>query len=174
LITFYRENRMLPLPPALGDAYLDADRTAIEAWWSALPAAEQENLTQLCDHRLDKCFFGVIADDGKHVVPKVHGGRFVPRENDPWGFDEWGLEYFYHLLDHPELVLIWDEPQRTFHYGCTRHPAAHRCWSTRHIPTNFNCPFQSQSCLLSPLRGMTITITTATASGGTSCPPFHG
>jgi hypothetical protein len=109
-------------------------------------------VARLCDERLDACFFGVVADDRDRVVPKVRGGRFVASD-DEWGFDEWGPSYFEHLLQHPELVLIWDQTERTFHTGCTRHPAARACWDSGCVPSDFACPFGSAACWMRPLLG---------------------
>jgi hypothetical protein len=113
-------------------------------------------MARLCDERTESCFFGVVADERDHVVPKVRGGRFIP-DDDSWGFDECGLSYFDHLVAHPELVLVWDPSDRTFHTGCTRHSLAQACWSNGEVPGNFTCPFGGRSeCLMHPLLGRRI------------------
>jgi hypothetical protein len=115
-------------------------------------------MAHLCDERLDSCFFGVVADERDHVVPKVRGGHFVPSD-DAWGFDEWGPSYFDHLIAHPELVLVWDQTERKFHTGCTRHPLAQACWSSRTLPGDFVCPFANGiECLMRPLLGREIRV----------------
>jgi hypothetical protein len=107
----------------------------------------------LCDERLDACFFGVVADEGNQIVPKISGGRFVA-DDDAWGFDEWGPSYFDHLIEHPELVLVWDPGDRRFHTGCTRHPDARACWTRGEVPGDFVCPFEGgEMCLTRPLIG---------------------
>lgn len=143
---------MQPVPTSLVNAFLDVDRQIVEAWWAALPSESRDEVDHLCDERLDACFFGVVAAERDHVVPTVRGGCFVPTD-DAWGFDEWGLSYFDHLIAHPELVLVYDPAQRTFHTGCTRHPMAQACWSSGMIPINFLCPFHTSACLMRPLIG---------------------
>ena len=152
---------MTEVPPHLRTVYADVDRVAIDAWWGGLSEDARQELSRLCDERVDACFFGVVADERDHVVPKVRGGRFVA-DDDSWGFDEWGPSYFEHLIEHPELVLVWDllvwDPaERTFHTGCTRHPLARECWSSGAVPKDFACPFASgPACLMRPLLGRRI------------------
>jgi hypothetical protein len=136
--------------------FSDVDREAIATWWEGLSDESRTEMAHLCDERTESCFFGVVADERDHVVPKVRGGRFIP-DDDSWGFDEWGLSYFDHLVAHPELVLVWDPSEQTFHTGCTRHPLAQACWPSGEVPGNFTCPFASGSeCLMRPLLGRRI------------------
>ena len=144
---------MTLVPSQLCGVFADVDRAAIEGWWGKLTDAQRQDVATLCDERLDACFFGVVADERDHVVPKVHGGRFMPPEDDQWGFDEWGLSYYEHLIEHPELVLVWDKTERTFHTGCIRHSAARACWTKGEVPGDFVCPFEHGACLMHPLRG---------------------
>lgn len=147
---------MIEVPSQLRRVYADVDRAAIEAWWGGLDDEARADVARLCDERADACFFGVVADERDHIVPKVRGGRFVA-DDDAWGFDEWGPSYFEHLIEHPELVLVWDPPERTFHTGCTRHPLAQGCWSSGAVPRDFACPFANGStCLMRPLAGRRI------------------
>ena len=67
-----------------------------------------------------------------------------------------GPSYFDHLIEHPELVLVYDPPLRTFHTGCTRHPDARACWAAGKVPEKFACPFATGECLMAPLRGKRI------------------
>lgn len=85
-------------------------------------------------------------------TPRVKRGCFVPSD-DARGIDEWGPSYFEHLLQHPELVLIWEPETRTFHVGCTRHAAARECLSSGQVAVDFACPFELPACPLQPLRG---------------------
>jgi hypothetical protein len=147
---------MTDIPNELLNVFADVEQLSISRWWDGLSEDARSEVARLCDERMDSCFFGVVADERDHVVPKVRGGRFVP-DDDAWGFDEWGLSYFDHLIEHPELVLVWDERVRTFHTGCIRHPLAKACWSTGVVPENFECPFDGGSeCLMRPLRGRKI------------------
>ena len=115
---------------------LSVDATAT-AWWDALSDTDRSELTALCDPRHDD-FFGADADD----PPTVRGGRFVPHD-DAWGLEEWGPDWFDHLLAHPEVVQAM--VPRTFHI-CTRHPAARAALAAGHIPDDFTCPFASSDC----------------------------
>ena len=143
---------MVPVPTTLIDVLQDADAQVVESWWTALTSEARDDVARLCDERLDACFFGVVADDGTHVVPTVRGGRFLPSD-DAWGFDEWGPSYFDHLIAHPELVLVYDPTARAFHTGCTRHPSAIECWASGSVPATFTCPFGSADCFMRPLLG---------------------
>jgi len=144
---------MTQVPSQLRNVFADVDRAAIDTWWNGLSESAQQDVARLCDERVDSCFFGVVADDREHIVPKVHGGRFMPHD-DAWGFDEWGPNYFEHLIAHPELVLVWDESERKFHTGCMRHALAQACWSNGVVPGDFACPFASGTdCLMLPLLG---------------------
>ena len=147
---------MVEVPSQLRRVYADVDRAAIDAWWGGLNDKARADVARLCDERVDACFFGVVADERDHIVPKVRGGRFLA-DDDAWGFDEWGPSYFEHLIEHPELVLVWDPPERTFHTGCTRHPLAQACWSRGAVPRDFACPFANGlKCLMRPLAGRRI------------------
>jgi hypothetical protein len=147
---------VIEVPSQLRKVYADVDRAAIDAWWGGLDDEARADVARLCDERADACFFGVVADERDHIVPKVRGGRFVA-DDDAWGFDEWGPSYFEHLIEHPELVLVWDPPERTFHTGCTRHPLAQACWSSGAVPPDFACPLANGStCLMRPLAGRRI------------------
>src|SRR5688500_15097014 len=101
-----QEDAVTEVPSQLRAVYSDVDRDAIDAWWAGLDDGARKEVARLCDERADACFFGVVADERDHVVPKVRGGRFIA-DDDSWGFDEWGLSYFEHLIQHPELVLVW-------------------------------------------------------------------
>lgn len=81
---------------------------------------------------------------------------FIPHD-DAWGLSEWGPGYFEHLLQHPEMVLLWEPAERTFHIGCTRHSAARACLESGRVPREFACPFDSRSCPLEPIRGSFLT-----------------
>ena len=142
-------------PDNLTRVFGDVDRSEINTWWLSLSDDARDEVARLCDERLDRCFFGIVADDRDHIVPKVNGGKFVPGD-DAWGYDEWGPSYFEHLLEHPELVLIFDPTQRTFHTGCIRHADARACWQDGAVPQGFECPFTSAACLMTPLKGRRI------------------
>lgn len=142
---------MTSISAQLSNAFTEADRSSIEKWWSNLSEAARAETAVLCDERAENCFFGVVADERDHVIPKVHGGRFLPSD-DAWGFDEWGPSYFDHLIAHPE-VLVWDATQRTFHTGCIGQQSARNCWRNSAAPEDFECQFEADDqCLMRPLR----------------------
>jgi hypothetical protein len=147
---------MEELPADLLAALPEASVEVAQHWWASLPDADRGRIAGLWDDRLEVCFFTPQVDatgrvDEWEQVPPVAGGRFVP--HDDRGMSEWEPGYFEHLLQHPELVLAYDPPLRTFHIGCTRHPAARACLAAGAVPAEFVCPIASGSCPLLPLRG---------------------
>jgi hypothetical protein len=75
---------MTQVPSQLRSAFADVDRVAIDGWWGGLSEESRAEVARLCDERADACFFGMVAGERDHVVPRVRGGRFVP-EDDSWG-----------------------------------------------------------------------------------------
>lgn len=149
------------LPADLLAAIPPASGGVAQRWWTSLSEADRRQVAGLWDRRREVHFFAPQTDDAGRIdewdqVPVVEGGRFIPRD-DAWGLDEWGPGYFEHLLQHPELVLLWEPAQRTFHIGCTRHPAARSCLELGLVPAEFACPIDSPSCPLLPLRGARLT-----------------
>jgi hypothetical protein len=152
---------MLDLPADLLAAIPPSSAQVARRWWATLSESDRSEVAALWDHRLEVHFFERQADDSGRLddwddVPPVEGGRFVPRD-DAWGLSEWGPGYFEHLLQHPELVLLWEPAERRFHIGCTHHAAARSCLESGGVPPAFACPAGSPSCPLSPLRGASLT-----------------
>jgi hypothetical protein len=148
------------LPPDLLSALPEGAGPIAARWWGALSEADRRRIAGLWDERLEVCFFTPQADEAGCVdeweqVPAVTGGRFVLHDNG--GRGEWGPGYFEHLLQHPELVLAYEPPRRTFHIGCTRHAAARACLAVGGVPTGFVCPVGSAACPLRALRGSRLT-----------------
>lgn len=142
-------------PPDLLAILPDGSGPVAAEWWASLSDADRRRVAGLWDERLEVSFFAPQADaagrvDGWEKVPRVAGGRFVPSDDD--GRGEWSPGYFEHLLQHPELVLAYEPPTRTFHI-CTQHAAARECLATGRVPTEFVCPVGSTSCPLLLLRG---------------------
>jgi hypothetical protein len=155
------EAPMLEMPEDLLAAIPTASEPVARDWWAALSDAERGQVAGLWDDRREVHFFSPQADDAECLdaweqVPEVQGGRFLPRD-DAWGLSEWGPGYFEHLLQHPELVLIWEPAERTFHIGCTRHADARACLESGRVPTDFVCPLDSASCPLEPLSSGVLT-----------------
>jgi hypothetical protein len=112
---------MEELPADMLAAIPEAGVPIAQQWWASLPAADRRRIAGVWDERLEVCFFAPQADAAGRVddweqVPAVRGGRFVPSDHD--GRREWGPGYFEHLLQHPELVLAYEPPRRTFYFGC--------------------------------------------------------
>ena len=152
---------MIELPDDLLAAIPAASAPIAERWWASLADDERGEVAGLWDRRREVHFFTPQADDSGRLddweeVPAVKGGRFIPPD-DAWGLAEWGPGYFEHLLQHPELVLLWQPAERTFHIGCTRHAAARSCLESGGVPPGFACPAGSPSCPLLPLRGARLT-----------------
>ena len=147
----------MDLPPELRALVPHESSPVIERWWDTLDEADRQTVARLWDERLEIYFFTPRADEAGQLdaweqAPRVRGGRFVPHD-DAWGLAEGGPEYFEYLLDHPELVLLWQPAIRVFHIGCTRHPAARACLTAGAVPVDFACPVESPACPLRPLRG---------------------
>lgn len=160
---------MVELPADLLAAIPPASVAVAQRWWASLSADERRQVADLWDQRWEVQFFSPQSDetgclDDWEQVPAVRGGRFIPPD-DAWGLAEWGPGYFEHLLQHPELVLLWEPERRTFHIGCTRHAAARSCLGAGLVPAEFTCPVDSSACPLEPLRGARLT------AGGPGCLP---
>lgn len=146
-------------PPDLLAVLPDGAGPVAGQWWASLSDADRVRVAGLWDERLEVSFFSPQADaagcvDGWEQVPEVAGGRFVPSDDD--GRGEWSPGYFEHLLQHPELVLGYAAPTRTFHI-CTQHAAARECVEAGRVPSEFVCPVAATTCPLLPLRGARLT-----------------
>jgi hypothetical protein len=151
----------MELPTDLVAAIPRGSEPVARRWWASLSEADRRQLAGLWDARREVHFFSPQADEAGRLdeweqVPEVEGGRFVPRD-DAWGLSEWGPGYFEHLLEHPELVLLWEPAERTFHIGCTQHAAARSCLEFGRVPVQFDCPLDSPACPLLPIRGAHLT-----------------
>ncbi|MFO0952231.1 MAG: hypothetical protein U0835_13990 [Isosphaeraceae bacterium] len=152
---------MLELPTDLRAAIPEGSVPIAQQWWDSLAETDRRQVVDLWDQRREVHFFSPQADDSGKLdawdeTPAVEGGRFIPKD-DAWGLAEWGPGYFEHLLQHPELVLLWEPVQRTFHIGCTRHAAARSCLESGNVPRTFVCPVEHPSCPLLSLRGACLT-----------------
>ncbi|QDT65731.1 hypothetical protein [Calycomorphotria hydatis] len=136
-----------PLPQNMADSIPEHLTMDAVDWWESLETSERDELNQLCDARREIFLFETL-DEANHR--KIAGGKFIPHD-DAFGINEWGEDYFQHLLDHPELILAYDAEQRTFHVGCSRHIEARRCFAEGMISKSFQCPFSSGNCRISKI-----------------------
>lgn len=151
---------MEEVPSDLLAALPEGAGPVVARWWATLSEVDRCCVAGLWDERLEVCFFSPQSDtvggtDTWEQVPIVAGGRFVPHDDD--GRDEWEPGYFEHLIQHPELVLAYEAPRRTFHIVCTLHAAARACVAAGRVPIEFTCPVGSATCPLLPLRGASLT-----------------
>ena len=116
-----------------------------KTWWESLDESDRNELQRLCDSRKNLFLFGTFSD--ADTKPELTGGKFIPGANE-FGVADWGEDYFQHLLDHPELMIVHDPVQRTFHIGCSRHIDARRCFVDGSVTESFTCPFGADRCLM--------------------------
>jgi len=121
-----------------------------EAWWQDLGDSDRDELQRLCDARKNLFLFETFCDTD--TKPEITGGKFLPGANE-FGVADWGEDYFQHLLDHPELMIVHDPTHRTFHIGCSRHIDARRCFVDGSVSESFICPFGADHCLMHKLLG---------------------
>ncbi len=133
-----------PLPTNLSDSIPDALIGDAERWWHSLNDDDRCELTSLCDSRREVFLFETFSGED---APKVSGGKFIPHDN-AFGINDWGEDYFQHLLDHPELIIVFEPKLRTFHIGCSRHADARRCFVDGGISNDFKCPYGVTECLM--------------------------
>ncbi len=131
-----------PLPKNLTASIPDSLIGDAERWWKSLNEDDRNELAHLCDSRREIFLFETFSADDS---PKVTGGKFIPHDH-AFGIDEWGEGYFQHLLDHPELMIVYDTQLQTFHIGCSRHIHARRCFADGRISHDFQCPFETRDC----------------------------
>ena len=146
---------MNPIPTTLSESLPSELMADAESWWQALADADLNELTRLCDARKSLFLFETFS--GADYKPEITGGKFIPGANE-FGVNDWGEDYFQHLLDHPELMIVHDPTHRTFHIGCSRHIDARRCFIDGAVSKSFNCPFGAQQCLMHKLLGDRLTV----------------
>lgn len=166
------EMAMVELPADLLAAIPPASMSIARSCWASLSEDDRRQVACLWDDRREVHFFTPQPDEAGRLdeweqVPAVKGGRFIPSD-DAWGLAEWGPGYFEHLLQHPEVVLLWEPAQRTLYIGCTRHAAARSCLESGAVPADFACPVSTPSCPLLPLRGTRLSARADGRGSGTS------
>lgn len=151
-----------PIPKHLLTGLAAVDQSEIECWWRALSEEMQSQITAVCGSKKEDCFFGIV---GSEQFPEIEGGHFLPGAEDPIEDGAWQQDRFEHLMNHPELVVVWDPETRKLHIGCVAHTDAKKCWANGHVPEDFECPFGLQECLMVPLLGRTVGIHGAASKG---------
>jgi hypothetical protein len=137
--------------PTLPEAFLEKctprERSEVESWWHTLSEHNRLEVHVLLDRRNGRRAF-VYADDEQgqrnwHELPI--GDDDLPFD-DPQAYErQWRVDYFQHLLDHPELVISPDAVVRTFHI-CVDHAAARRVAANGRLTCDFRCPVADQAC----------------------------
>lgn len=150
---------------ALPDTFLEKcteqERADVESWWRSLNDSSRSDVGVLLDRRNDSRAY-IYADDESgnrawHVLPI--GDDVLPFD-DPREYErEWQLDYFQHLLDHPELVISQDAVVSTFHI-CVAHPEARRVATDGRLTCEFQCPVNDDDDC--PIRAFASKIKTAT------------
>ena len=156
--------RSLPVPKQLLRGLAQVDHAEIEEWWKSLPGSTQEQVATLCDRRHDSCLFGVL---GGGEAPEVDRGHFLPDADDASEVGSWNEDQFEYLMNHPELVVVWDPNARKVHIGCVAHAKARECWAMGRIPEKFQCPFDRTDCLMNPMKGRSVRLHAVSGRGET-------
>jgi len=141
---------MNPIPTTLAESLPSELRSEAESWWQALADADRNELTRLCDARKNLFLFETFSNPDNS--PEATDGKFIPSANE-FGVEHWDEDYFQHLLDHPELMILHDPAHRTFHIGCSPHTDARRCFVDGAVSKSFGCPFGAQQCSVYKLLG---------------------
>lgn len=137
-----------PLPLFVRDH--PADAHVVQDWWDTLSEADRSELLVLWSRRGNDCRFSRTADGDD--PPAWHRLPIVTAEftDDDQPGDDWVPDWIDHLLSNPEEVWVWPTHRvivfRTFHTGCTAHPAARAVLRTGFIPHDFACPLASADC----------------------------
>ncbi|MDY3553516.1 hypothetical protein R5W24_002619 [Gemmata sp. JC717] len=84
------------IPLALLRAVPGAERAVVRQWWAGLLPADWHHVAELCDERLERGFFGPVADG--EAPPPVLGGHFLPHD-DAWRFADWEADWREYLVD---------------------------------------------------------------------------
>jgi hypothetical protein len=150
---------MVEFPDDLLAVLPSGSEDVTRSWWDSLSETDRARIATLWDERIEVQFFTPQEDesgttDDWEQVPCVHGGRFVPTDDD--GRAEWFFGFFEHLLEHPELMLAYELPTHRVIGVCTQHVAARKCLADGDVPVNFTCPLRDSHCPLLPLRGATL------------------
>jgi hypothetical protein len=140
------------LPQQYLDKCTDQEREDVESWWQGLSDHTQSDVCVLLDQRQDSIAY--VYCQGEEGEPKwltlPIGPDDLPFDDPQDDIREWQLEYFQHLLAHPELVLAPEVIVRTFHI-CTDHPAARKVARDGEVSRDFHCPLESETC---PIRSL--------------------
>ncbi|MCA9029697.1 MAG: hypothetical protein KDA69_13925 [Planctomycetaceae bacterium] len=123
------------------------ERAQVERWWESLQNENREDVRVLLDRRQESLAYVFATDE--HGVSEWHTIPFVDEElpiddDDPYE-NEWKLDYFHHLLDHPSFALDQDVVVRTFAI-CSTHRSAIEALEKGWIDTPFKCSDCNPQC----------------------------
>jgi hypothetical protein len=159
---FREAQRSQELPKHLLEGLSPSDADEVAVWWTTLSNANKLEVARFCDPREEDYFFGAIEEnDDEGPLPRVKGGRFVPK-SDTTGWADWYAELFEYLVCNPELVFIAPPVVRTFHI-CTHHEAIRAVLKTGNVPPDFQCPLGLGDC---PMRHRGTLVVRSMEGGG--------
>jgi hypothetical protein len=143
------------------------EREQVLAWWDSLSGNSQSDVRVLLDRRHDSLAYVYGRNDtgelAWHTIPFVDDE--LPIEDDTANENEWQLDYFQHLLDHPELSIENDVVVRTFHI-CTQHHSAILARKTGSLDQSFRCSDGNSNC---PIARFVSTVESGKLIGYTTC-----
>lgn len=142
---------MKPIPNVLIDELSPSEtRAAVQLWWAKLTDEIQNEIIRMCDIRQDFCSFVSDEDESGqfqwHSLPILIKGRFV-EEGEAQKNDDWTMDLYEYLINHPEVTLLSQFKIHTFHI-CTSNEKVREALKAGIIHTNFMCPLDSQGCLM--------------------------
>jgi hypothetical protein len=136
-----------PLPLDFLEKCTAAERHQVLQWWESLSGESQGDVRVLLDRRQESiAYVYAKSESGElswHTIPFIDDE--LPIDDDAENENEWQLDYFQHLLDHPELVIANDVVVRTFHI-CTQHLSAINVVKTCSIDHLFQCSDGNVNC----------------------------
>lgn len=130
-----------------------SEREEVESWWRGLNPESRTEVRVLLDRRNDSRAFVFSTDETGETTWRV-----LPIVDDDLPFDdpqvderEWKIEYFQHLLAHPEQLLL-ETKVRTF-YICVNHSRAREVAAEGQLSGHFICPAANTECPIQQFAG---------------------
>lgn len=139
---------MPSIPSQFTEHLTISDRQSVDRWWSHLDAETQTQINRLWDARQDFCAYTFESDETGdshwYRTPVVISGKFYEAD-PPTPEEQWSVDYYEFLVNHPEIQEIMLMTPRIFHI-CTAHEKARDVLKAGKIPADFTCPYASNIC----------------------------